>query len=93
MKLCVIASAAAIALSSCSSAGIEPIPGSITYSGHVARLTKSPVGSAMPHEFEDQFGRFVQEVYIVQPDRTLKLVRRKVGQKPESRRESGSGRH
>jgi hypothetical protein len=37
----------------------------------------------MPHEFDDQFGNFVQEVYIVQPDRTLKLVRRKVGQKPD----------
>ncbi|NLS07625.1 hypothetical protein HGP14_30645 [Rhizobium sp. P32RR-XVIII] len=85
MKLYVIASAAAIALSSCSagSAEIEPIPGSITYGGHVARLTRSPPGSTVPHEFDNQFGNFVQEVYIVQPDRTLKLVRRKVGQKPD----------
>jgi hypothetical protein len=85
MKLRLIASAAVVALSSCSagSGEIEPIPGSITYGGHVARLAKSPVGSAMPHEFYDQFGNFVQEVYIVQPDRTLKLVRRKVGQKPD----------
>lgn len=85
MKPSVIASAAVIALSSCASGSgeIEPIPGSITYGGHVARLTKSPVGSAMPHEFDDEFGNFVQEVYIVQPDRTLKLVRRKVGQKPD----------
>ena len=66
------------------SSDIQPIPGSITYGGQPrSKLMKSPIGSSVPHEFDDQHGNFVQEVYIVQPDRSLKLVRQRIGQKTE----------
>jgi hypothetical protein len=93
MKAYVIACAAVIALSSCTSgsAELEPIPGSITYAGHVARLSRSPAGSVLPHEFKDHLGRWVRETYIVQPDGTLKLVRRRIDEKPETTGGSGSG--
>ncbi|WP_168880045.1 hypothetical protein [Rhizobium sp. P28RR-XV] len=57
--------------------GLEPIPGSITYGGQpTQRLQKSPVGSILPHTFTDRWGERVRETYIVQPDRSLKLVDR-----------------
>ncbi|MGO6702462.1 hypothetical protein ACC786_20780 [Rhizobium ruizarguesonis] len=57
--------------------GLEPIPGSITYSGQPrTRLTKSPVGSAFPHDFIDQYGQQVEETYIIQPDRSLIIAHR-----------------
>ena len=57
--------------------GLEPIPGSITYSGQPrTKLTKSPVGSAFPHDFIDQYGRQVEETYIIQPDRSLIIAHR-----------------
>jgi hypothetical protein len=69
-----------IALSACqSNAGgpIQPIPGSITYGGQPrGKLTKSPIGSVVPHEFYDETGRRTEETYIIQPDRSLKLVER-----------------
>ncbi|SCW28440.1 hypothetical protein SAMN02927900_00134 [Rhizobium mongolense subsp. loessense] len=71
---------AALALSGCTSGseGIEPIRGSITYGGQpAARLSKSPPGSVLPHQFIDPTGRWVEETYIIQPDRSLKLVRRR----------------
>jgi hypothetical protein len=59
--------------------GLEPIPGSITYGGQPrTKLTKSPIGSQVPHEFRNQWGERVQETYILQPDRSLKLVERHV---------------
>lgn len=74
----------AIALAGCtastgsySSAGLEPIPGSITYTGQPrTKLTKSPVGSSFPHSFTDQWGRQVEEIYIIRPDRTLLIAER-----------------
>ena len=73
---------AALALSACTAApttGIEPIPGSITYGGQPrTKLTKSPIGSWFHHRFTDQFGRTVQETYVIQPDRSLLLTRRVV---------------
>lgn len=65
------------------STALEPMPGSITYGGHVARMTKSPIGTTVPHEFYDQFGNWVQETYVVEPDRTLKLARREIGQQTD----------
>ncbi|MFB9947643.1 hypothetical protein ACFFP0_02230 [Rhizobium puerariae] len=63
--------------------GIRPIPGSITYGGQPrTRLTKAPVGSIVPHEFRNQLGQRVEETYIIQPDRSLKLVSRRVHRGP-----------
>ena len=72
----------ALALAGCTTVeytgpGIEPIPGSITYSGQPrTKLTKSPVGSTFPHDFIDQYGRQVEETYIIQPDRSLIIAHR-----------------
>ncbi|MGO4439087.1 hypothetical protein [Rhizobium sp. RAF56] len=56
---------------------LQPIPGSITYGGQpTQKLMKSPIGSLLPHTFTDQWGDRVKEIYILQPDRTLKLVSR-----------------
>lgn len=55
---------------------IEPIPGSITYEGQPAtRLKKAPVGSQFNHDFNSDGTRY-SETYVVQPDRSLKLVDR-----------------
>lgn len=63
--------------------GIQPIPGSITYRGQPrTKLTKSPVGSPVPHEFRNERGERVRETYIIQPDRSLKLVNRRVCRLP-----------
>ena len=63
--------------SSYASAGLAPIPGSITYNGQPrTKLTKSPVGSSFPHSFTDQWGRQVEEIYIIRPDRTLLIAQR-----------------
>jgi len=67
-----------------SSNDILPIPGSITYGGQPrTRLQKSPIGSKVSHVFTDEWAHRVQEVYVVQPDRTLKLVWRQIS--PASR--------
>jgi len=72
-----------VLLTGCSSAegpALEPIPGSITYGGQPrTKLTKSPIGSAVHHQFYNGTGQRVEETYILQPDRSLKLVRRVVG--------------
>ena len=73
----------ALALAACTAApgaGIEPIPGSITYGGHQPRtkLTKAPVGSTFEHRFIDGPGREVFETYRIQPDRPILLRRRHV---------------
>ncbi|CDM58759.1 MULTISPECIES: hypothetical protein [Rhizobium] len=60
-----------------SSQGYAPIPGSITYGGQPrTKLARSPIGSSFPHTFTDQTGREVEEIYIIQPDRTLLIVQR-----------------
>ena len=61
----------------CSTSPLEPVPGSITYGGQpAARLTKAPIGSTVTNRFRDQFGQEWGERYIIQPDRSLKLVSR-----------------
>ncbi|WP_183839749.1 hypothetical protein [Rhizobium etli] len=83
MKVLMPALFAAALLTGCSSAdspALEPIPGSITYGGQPrTKLTKSPVGSAVYNQFYNESGHRVEETYILQPDRSLKLVRRVVG--------------
>ncbi|MDK4741220.1 hypothetical protein QA648_26355 (plasmid) [Rhizobium sp. CB3171] len=62
---------------------LQPIPGSITYGGQPRmKLTKSPIGSQVPHRFTDQWGDDVFETYIIQPDRSLRLVDRKIIERP-----------
>lgn len=57
----------------------DPIPGSITYNGQPrTKLTKAPAGSSFEHRFVDSAGRRVWETYIIQPDRSLLLVRRRI---------------
>ncbi|GES46448.1 membrane protein [Rhizobium dioscoreae] len=79
MKRMVVVGFLAGILAACqaSQEGLKPIPGSITYGGQPSqRLQKSPVGSIVPHIFTDQWGERVRETYILQPDRSLKLVDR-----------------
>lgn len=64
-------------------AGLEPIPGSITYGGQPrTRLTQAPVGSIVPHSFRNELGQRVNETYVIQPDRSLKLVSRRICRGP-----------
>lgn len=57
---------------------LEPIPGSVTY-GRQPRtnIAKAPVGSIVPHQFIRLFGRRVYETYVIEPDRSLRLVSRR----------------
>ncbi|MBM3091948.1 hypothetical protein GFB56_14115 [Ensifer sp. T173] len=65
-----------LALAGCTTPDLEPIPGSITYGGQPrTKLTKAPVGSMVPHTFVSG-SSFVKETYVIQPDRSLRLVRR-----------------
>ena len=77
---------APLALSGCqtsTSPGLQPIPGSIIYGGQPRqKLTKSPVGSTFPHFFYDENGVRTEETYIIQPDRSLKLVDRHYVESP-----------
>jgi hypothetical protein len=58
---------------------IRPIRGSITYGGQPrTRLKKAPIGSSVPHDFYNEQGERVYETYIIQPDRSLKLVNRRI---------------
>ncbi len=82
MKTIMVVAILAAMLAGCQSGGdggggLKPIPGSITYGGQPRqRLQKSPIGSLVPHIFTDQWGERVRETYILQPDRSLKLVDR-----------------
>ncbi len=86
MKHVIFVFGLAVLLGGCTSAtvpggtiGLEPIPGSITYGGQPrTRLTKAPVGSPVNHQFRNALGQRVEERYIIQPDRSLKLVSRRV---------------
>ncbi|MGF6255331.1 hypothetical protein OKW20_002428 [Ensifer sp. LBL] len=60
------------------SPNLQPIPGSITYGGQPrTKLKKAPVGSIVPHQFIDSYGRKVYETYIIEPDRSLRLTSRR----------------
>lgn len=64
-------------------ADLAPIPGSITYKGQPrSKLTKAPIGSTFDHEFRSQEGLLVHETYMIQPDRSLKIVSRRVFRTP-----------
>ena len=60
-------------------AALQLIPGSITYGGQPrTKLTKAPVGSTVTNRLNDELGRPAEETYIIQPDRSLKLVSRQI---------------
>lgn len=64
-------------------ADLRPIPGSITYGGQPrTRLTKAPVGSLVQHEFRNDEGLLVHETYVIEPDRSLRIVQRRVFRSP-----------
>jgi hypothetical protein len=78
MKSVVFLSAVALMLASCTTPDVEPIPGSITYGGQPrTKLTKSPIGSVVHNSFRTVTG-VAYETYIIQPDRSLKLIRREI---------------
>ncbi len=88
MKKLAFAALAALFLTSCvetqsyngSYAGLEPIPGSITYGGQPrTKLKKAPVGSTLHNNFYGPYGERIEETYMVMPDRSLKLVARRRG--------------
>jgi nitrous oxide reductase accessory protein NosL len=81
MKSLISMLACLLVLAACSQTetALEPIPGSITYGGQPhMKLTESPVGARIPHHFMNDQGQDVYETYILQPDRSLKLVSRQV---------------
>ena len=64
---------------------IEPVPGSITYGGQPrSQLTKAPAGTTVTNRLRDPFGQGYEETYIIQPDRSLKLVSRHRIEFPDS---------
>ncbi len=78
MKSLVFLSVVALMLASCTTPEVEPIPGSITYGGQPrTKLTKSPIGSVVHNSFRTVTG-VAYETYIIQPDRSLKLIRREI---------------
>lgn len=76
MKLLAASLLTCALLAGCASTELAPIPGSITYKGQPqTKLTRSPIGSTFSHDFYDG-SRTVEETYQIQPDRSLKIVRR-----------------
>ena len=83
--LCVV-TALGLALPGCTAVSsnysgytVEPIPGSITYRGQPrTKLTKSPIGSTFKHDFRGDDGTRVVETYQIQPDRSLRIVDRRI---------------
>jgi hypothetical protein len=75
-KTFALALIAAVAGSS-SAFALDAANGSVNYEGVAARLENAPVGSPVTYEvFED--GNRYRETYVVQSDRSLKLVDRSV---------------
>ncbi|WP_426229170.1 hypothetical protein [Pararhizobium sp. DWP3-4] len=78
MKSVILMSIVALMLASCTTPDVEPIPGSITYGGQPrTKLTKSPIGSLVHNSFRTVTG-VAYETYVIQPDRSLKLIRREI---------------
>ncbi|MGR6430418.1 hypothetical protein [Rhizobium sp. PAMB 3182] len=73
-----IAATVLIAAAGASSAfALEPIKGSLTYgNSSEVHLTKAPAGSVFTHDFYDDKGNQVEELYKVQPGGSVELVNR-----------------
>jgi len=80
MKPLIVLMLCAPLLAACNTTqSLQPIPGSITYGGQPhMKLTQSPIGARIEHRFTNQWGEDVYETYILQPDRSLKLVNREI---------------
>ncbi|CAN7437556.1 hypothetical protein LJR235_002794 [Pararhizobium sp. LjRoot235] len=78
MRNAILIAALAAGLAACAAMPeLAPIPGSITYKGQPAtKLSKAPVGSVVRHRLNDEYGHPAEETYVIQPDRSLRLVRR-----------------
>jgi hypothetical protein len=78
MKNVLLAAILASGLASCTGLPeIEPIPGSLTYKGQPpAKEVTGSVGSTIQHKLKNEYGQSAEEFYVIQPDRTLRLVRR-----------------
>lgn len=80
MKNILCLSVATLLLASCTTPApeVEPVPGSITYGGQPrTKLTKSPIGSKVHNSFRTING-VAYETYVIEPDRSLKLIRREI---------------
>lgn len=76
MNRILISLGALAVLAGCTTTELEPIPGSITYHGQPhTKLMKAPVGSTFSHDFYEG-SKAVEETYQIQPDRSIKIVRR-----------------
>jgi hypothetical protein len=75
-----IAATVLIAAAGASSAfALEPIKGSLNYDGAFeVHLTKAPAGSVFTHQFYDEQGNQVKELYKVQQGGSVDLVNRQV---------------
>jgi hypothetical protein len=75
-----IAATVLIAAAGASSAfALEPIKGSLNYDGaSEVHLTKAPAGSVFTHQFYDEQGNQVKELYKVQQGGSVDLVNRQV---------------
>jgi hypothetical protein len=72
-----------LGLTACTSvpSDLEPIPGSLIYNGQPrTKLTKSPVGSTFSHDFRTVDGRRAHETYVIQPDRSVRLLSRYIAE-------------
>jgi hypothetical protein len=55
---------------------LEPLPNSPVQADRSPRLAKAPIGSTVNYQVYGPFGDRFEETYQVQPDRSLRLVRR-----------------
>jgi hypothetical protein len=77
-KLIALSMVAAVAGAS-SAFALEPIKGSLNYDGaSEVHLTKAPAGSVFTHQFYDEQGNQVNELYKVQQGGSVDLVNRQV---------------
>ena len=82
MKPTYLAVIGLLALAGCNSTqqNLEPLPQSLTYGENAAsRKTQASPGAMVQNRFMYE-GQMVYETYEVQPDRTYKLVRRRMDQ-------------
>ncbi|TCQ99446.1 hypothetical protein [Neorhizobium sp. JUb45] len=77
MKMSAFAVICTIVLGTTQAFALDAIPGSLIYKGQpVTRLQKAPVGSSFTHDFISSDGGDYEETYVIQSDRTVKLVSR-----------------